>query len=331
MAVAVRSFAKINLGLRIGARREDGFHELRTVYQTIALYDLVRVEAARGTGIEIRSKHPQVPCDESNTCYRIAERVARLLKVRGRIVVTIEKNLPVQGGLGAASSNGIATLLGLERVLKQQIPAEEKLRMAAEVGSDLPLFLLGGAVAGVGRGEEVYALPDLPQISCVVALPRVAVSTPKAFADWDEQFASPLSSGKLTGHSKSDTINEFHRTVFAALGSQNHAGLSSGVPAKGRGDRAEALLLDLVRTGIENDFERVVFPQHPELRDIKRVLERHGAEFASLSGSGSAIFGLFKSKEAAEKAAGHLQNQGITAQSTSTLTRKEYWERLFKA
>src|SRR5262245_16227451 len=171
MAVSVRSFAKINLGLRIGARRDDGFHELRTVYQTVALYDVVRVEVGRGTGIEIRSKHPQVPCDESNTCHRIAERVARLLKVRGRIVITIEKNLPVQGGMGGASSNGVATLLGLERALKEQIPPEAKLRIAAEVGSDLPLFLLGGAVVGAGRGEEVYAMPDLPPIACVVALP----------------------------------------------------------------------------------------------------------------------------------------------------------------
>jgi 4-diphosphocytidyl-2-C-methyl-D-erythritol kinase len=330
MAVSVRSFGKINLGLRIGARREDGFHELRTVYQTIALHDVVRVEVGRGTGVEIRSKHPQVPCDESNTCYRIAERAARLLKVRGRIVITIEKNLPVQGGLGAASSNGVAALLGLERALKQQIPAEDKLRMAAEVGSDLPLFLLGGAVVGVGRGEEVYAMADLPALSCVIAMPSVAVSTPQAFADWDEQFSSPPSSAKLTIHSKSDTINEFHRLVFAALGGHNHAELSSGVPAKNRGDRAEALLLDLVRTGIENDFERVVFPQHPELRDIKRVLERQGAEFASLSGSGSAVYGLFKSKEAADTAARHLQDDGIAAESTSTLDRKQYWERLFK-
>src|SRR5262249_6543518 len=152
-----------------------------------------------------------------------------------------------------ASSNAVATLLGLERALKQHIAPEEKLRMASEVGSDLPLFLLGGTVAGVGRGEEAYALPDLPRIASVVALPPVSVSTPKAFSDWDEQFSSAAGNGKLTLHGKSDTINEFHRMVFAALGGQNRAGLSSGVPAN-RGDRAEALLLDLVRTGIENDF-----------------------------------------------------------------------------
>lgn len=335
MSVSVRSFAKINLGLRIGARREDGFHELRTVYQTIGLHDVVRVEVGRGTGIEIRSKHPQVPCDESNTCYRVTERVLRLLKERARIVVQIEKNLPVQGGLGGASSNAVAVLLGLERALKVEIPSDEKLRIAAEVGSDVPLFVVGGTVVGVGRGEEVYGMPDVPPISCVVALPRVAVSTSKAFADWDEQYSDfrpgAQSGAKLTVNIKSDTINEFHRSVFAALGAQNHAGSLSGVPAKNGGDRAEALLLDLVRTGIENDFERVVFPQHPELRDIKRALERQGAEFASLSGSGSAIYGLFKSKQAAEKAARHLQDDGIEAQLTSTLSRREYWQRLFKA
>lgn len=329
MAVGVRSFAKINLGLRIGAKRPDGFHELRTLYQTIALHDLIRVEASRGVGIEIRSKHPLVPCDESNTCYRVAERVLRSLKARAKVVIQIEKNLPVQGGLGSASSNAVAVLLALERVFKAQIPADEKLRIAAEVGSDLPLFLLGGTVLGVGRGEEVYGVVDLPAIPCVVVQPPVAVSTPKAFADWDEHFGAAQPGGKLTVNSKSDTINEFHRSVFAVLGAQNHAGFLSGVPAKKSGDRAEALLLDLVRTGIENDFERVVFPQHPELRDIKRALERQGAEYASLSGSGSAIYGLFKSKQAAEKAAEHLQNDGLRAQATSTLGRREYWERLW--
>ena len=330
MAVAVRSFAKINLGLRIGAKRDDGFHELRTVYQTVALHDIVRVDISRGTSIEIRCKHPQVPCDESNTCYRVAERVLRRLKARHRVVIAIEKKLPVQGGLGAASSNAIATMLAMERALKTQIPAEEKLQLAAEVGSDVPLFLVGGTILGAGRGEEVYAMPDVPQVWCVIALPKVAVSTPKAFADWDERSQGDgARAQKLTRNGKPDTINEFHRSVFAALGVQNHAGPLSGVPAKKSGDRAEALLLDLVRTGIENDFERVVFPQYPELRDIKRALERQGAQYASLSGSGSAVYGLFPSKPAAEKAASHLQKDDIPAQATSTLSRREYWQQLW--
>ena len=185
MTVTVRSFAKINLGLCIGASRPDGFHDLRTVYQTIALHDIIRVQVGRGTGIEIRCDDPRVPKDATNTCYRIAERAMAALRARGRVTITIEKRLPVQGGLGAGSGNAVAALLALERALKKKLPGAERLRIAAEVGSDLPLFLVGGTVLGVGRGEEVYPLPDLPSTCCVVATPEIGVSTPQAFADWD--------------------------------------------------------------------------------------------------------------------------------------------------
>src|SRR5579864_4869439 len=113
MPTTVRSYAKINIGLAIGPVREDAFHELRTVYQTITLHDVVKVDLGRGTGIEIRCKNPRVPADESNTCYRVAERVMRTVGQRGKIVITIEKRLPIRGGLGAASSNAVATLLGM--------------------------------------------------------------------------------------------------------------------------------------------------------------------------------------------------------------------------
>jgi 4-diphosphocytidyl-2-C-methyl-D-erythritol kinase len=362
MPVTVRSFAKINLGLRIGALRGDGFHELRTVYQTIALHDLIRVEVLRGSGIEIRCADPRVPADGSNTCYRMVERALAALKARGRVVITIGKRLPVQGGLGGASGNAVAALLGLERALKKELAWGEKLRIAAEVGSDLPLFLIGGTVLGVGRGEEVYPLPDLPAVDCVVATPEVGVSTPQAFADWDRMCgagalaretvelrstwtgqspvptpalsprASP-SSAKLTHPTPSDRIVELGRDMAVWLSGlsqskssqSNKAGkVLSGVPAMGRG-RAETLLLDLVRTGIENDFEQVVFPKYPELREVKRVLERAGARYASLSGSGSALYGLFGSRAAAVKAAARLRKSGIRAAVTTTLTRPQYW------
>ena len=189
MTISVRAFAKINLGLRIGAPREDGFHELLTVYQTIGLHDVIRVSVGRGSGIEIRCSDPRVPKDESNTCYRIVEKAMQALNAKGRVVIEIEKRLPVQGGLGGASANAVARVLGLERALKKPLPAEERLRIAAEVGSDLPLFLVGGTVLGVGRGEQVYPLEDLPATACVVVTPEVGVSTPKAFAEWDRLIA----------------------------------------------------------------------------------------------------------------------------------------------
>jgi 4-diphosphocytidyl-2-C-methyl-D-erythritol kinase len=345
MPVTVRSFAKINLGLSIGALRPDGFHDLRTVYQTIALHDIIQVGVGRGTGIEIRCEDPRVPRDASNTCYRVAERAMEALQARGRVIITIDKRLPVQGGLGAGSGNAVAALIALERALKKELPGAEKLHIAAEVGSDLPLFLVGGTVLGVGRGEEVYPLPELPATVCVVATPDIGVSTPRAFADWDgmmaEETAEPRSartgrrpvptqsgqgaaSPKLTAQAPSDRMIEFGRMVSAWLSDQP----LSGVPvSKGRG-RAETSLLDLVRTGIENDFERVVFPKYPELCKVKSVLERAGAFYASLSGSGSALYGLFRSRAAGEKAVARLRRDGVPAVVTTTMTRQQYWKKI---
>jgi 4-diphosphocytidyl-2-C-methyl-D-erythritol kinase len=348
--VRIRSFAKINLGLGIGALRPDGFHELRTVYQTIMLHDMIRVELTRGTGIEIRCEDPRVPKDESNTCYRTVQLAIDALKIRGRVIVEIEKQLPVQGGLGGASGNAVAALLALERAVKKKLSGPERLRIATEVGSDLPLFLIGGTVLGVGRGEEVYPLPDLPSVPCVVALPEVAVSTPKAFGEWDRKACAGdpkpvelrstrtaeggrphMTSGKLTQSYPSDRILEFSRRFAAWLSNQSKIGSGkglSGVSAK-RGGRAETPLLDLVHTGIENDFEQVVFPQYPELREVKRVLERVSALYASLSGSGSAVYGLFRTRLAAQRAAAALEKRGTAAFVTKTLTRRQYWRNVF--
>jgi 4-diphosphocytidyl-2-C-methyl-D-erythritol kinase len=220
-------------------------------------------------------------------------------------------------------------------VLRKSLPASESLRIAAEVGSDLPLFLLGGTVLGASRGEEVYPLADLPATACVVVTPEVGVSTPSAFADWDEtRAAEPDSAGqpraafprkfqsKLTLTGASDRMNELGCSFSAWLSEQY-----SGAPF-GRG-RAENPLLALVRAGIKNDFEQVVFPEHPELVEVKKALLREGAKYASLSGSGSSLYGLFSSKAAAVGATARLRKHGWKAQATSTLSRRIYWNRLF--
>jgi 4-diphosphocytidyl-2-C-methyl-D-erythritol kinase len=312
MTVHVRSFAKINLGLYIGGLRQDGFHELLTVYQTIGLHDVIQVSVERGSGIEIRCDDPRVPQDQSNTCYLMVEKAMSALRAKGRVVIDIEKRLPVQGGMGGASSNAVAALLGLERALKKTLPAEERLRIAAEVGSDLPLFLIGGRVLGMGRGEQVYPLQDMPRMVCVVVTPEVGVSTPKAFGAWDR---------KLTTNESSDRMSELGRGLSAWLGE-----MYSGAPFR-RG-RRENPLLELVRAGIKNDFEEVVFPEYPELSEGESALERAGAKYASLSGSGSTLYGLFVSKETARAAVTKLRKQGWTAQATVTLPRREYWKRM---
>ncbi len=351
MAIAVRSFAKINLGLYIGARRADGFHNLRTVYQTIALHDVIRVsvdqskqERSRGIEIECNCDDARVPLDSSNTCYRMAALVMEALGAAGKVTIEIEKRLPVQGGLGAASSNAVATMLALEIALgvppaagqkserrrgkPRLYTGAERLRIAAEVGSDLPLFLVGGTVLGVGRGEEVYPLADLPATSLVLVTPEVGVSTPRAFAEWDALVerakAGEVRStvdNELTQSVSSDRLFAVGCVLSAWLRGNSHA----GAPAKAGG--RDGNLSDLVRAGIENDFERPVFSQLPELRDIKRALERAGSRYASLSGSGSTLYGLFGSAADAATAAKRLCKQGLKAVATRTLTRREYWKR----
>jgi 4-diphosphocytidyl-2-C-methyl-D-erythritol kinase len=333
MTVSVRSFAKINVGLRIGGARADGFHELLTVYQTIGLHDLMRVSLSPGSGIEIRCSDPRVPKDESNTCYRVVEKAMRALEAKGqRVLIEIEKRLPLQGGMGGASANAAATLLALEKVVKKSLSARERLRIAAEVGSDLPLFLVGGTVLGVGRGEQVYPLEDLPETACVVVTPPVGVSTPNAFGEWDRTTRGAGTSallglsaagrkakpGPLTLPGASDRMDQLG-CEFSAWLSESYSG------APFRRGRAENPLLALVRAGIKNDFEEVVFPAYPELSEGKRALERAGASYASLSGSGSTLYGLYASRASARVAAAKLRRQGWTAQATVTLTRQKYW------
>jgi 4-diphosphocytidyl-2-C-methyl-D-erythritol kinase len=327
MSTSLRSYSKINLGLAIGPARPDGFHALTTLYQTLEIHDVVTVEArtSRRLSISLSSNHPRVPADARNTAWRMVERAAGFLGVAAEIHVHIEKRLPVQGGLGGGSANAVAALLALEQELGVRVPSPDRFSLAREIGSDVPLFLLGGAVLGVGRGEEVYPLPEMPSFPCVLALPDVGVSTPRAYRDWDALQAAELPA-PLTPRPPSSTIDTLSRSIAAAFGEPH----SSGVFSLGR-DRAETPLLALVRTGIENDFERVIFSQYPFLGDIKRVLagdpaQEDAAVYAALSGSGSALFGLYHALPAAEAALTRLRSHGISGLLTRTLPRAEYWQ-----
>jgi len=223
---------------------------------------------------------------------------------------------------------------------------------------------VGGTVLGLERGEQVFSLPDFPPTACVVVTPAIGVSTPRAFGEWDRiQGLKPSSSkalvappstrsgqamkggsstagpcpagteecvppytglGKLTASYGSDRMKQLGYGLSAWLSEWY-----SGAPSNLRGGRAGNPLLALVRAGIENDFEQVVFPEHPELGEAKRALVRVGAKYASLSGSGSTLYGLFASRRAADLAVDRLRKAGWAAQATSTLTRAAYWRRLY--
>jgi len=342
MSTQVCSYSKVNLGLAIGPTRPDGFHGLTTVYQTLELHDVVTVQAKRAwsTKIVLTTNDERVPTDGRNTCWKMVERALERLQMAAEVHVHIDKRLPVQGGMGAGSANAAAALIGLERELGAALTGGERLRLAGDVGSDVPLFLLGGIVLGLGRGERVVPLPDLPAIWSVVAVPEVGVSTPQAFRDWDAQAVD----SELTQGGKPDKLDQLslaYASWYAELGTSGiirgsypgNIQAGSEVAQGGqRDDLAENALLSLVRTGVENDFERVVFPAYPSLREIKRLLMGAGSEaalYAALSGSGSALFGLYRSETDAQAAQRRVQDAGVKALITKTLPRREYWTKMF--
>ena len=374
MATAVRSHAKINLGLYVGAPRPDGFHGLATVYQTLELFDVVTVTARRAdaTAIHLTSNDERVPRDGRNTAWKMVELALSELDVTAEVEIHIEKRLPVQGGMGAGSANAVAALVGLERELlaanmlacdvggcqagllsperfaerlgtPESDPIFKKtgnwpvwqLEIAEKVGSDVPLFLVGGAVLGRDHGQSVFPLPDFEPVWCVLAIPAVGVSTPQAFRALDALCAAQ----GLTAEPSDDRLEELSRAFVSAFGKISSEGGqetgSSGVPAVGgnlAGPHESALVRTGILTWVENDFERVVFPQHPSLAEIKRILagsdRPEAALLAMLSGSGSALFGLYQTCGDAEAALGRLRAAGVEGRLTRTLPRRAYWSEM---
>jgi 4-diphosphocytidyl-2-C-methyl-D-erythritol kinase len=370
MPTTVRSHAKINLGLGIGAPRADGFHSLLTVYQTLEIHDLVTVTArpSSSTSIRLTTNNDRVPTDERNTAWKIVAKALRTLAKTADVDIHIDKRLPVQGGLGAGSGNAAAALIGMEAELaradrplrslpKRELPrdlggahrlgwwASYRLQIAAMVGSDVPLFLIGGAVLGTDHGQEVYPLPDIkPAIWCVVATPDVGVATPQAFRDWDAQWADKglnvedgLTADDLNSRMKG--LSTVYASVFAGRIPRGADGAGSSGVLSGGEDLAGPNESALVRTGISswlrNDFEQVVFLQHPSLAEIKRILAADGtpeaAAHASLSGSGSALYGLYRTRGDAEAAQERLRAAGIGSHLTRTLPRSTYWGEMLES
>lgn len=292
MHATARAFAKINLGLKIVARRDDGFHELRTVFQTISLADRLTLHLTSGRGVTLVSSGLPVPAGPDNLAVRAALLAAKRFQIRGHITIALHKQIPLGAGLGGGSSDAAAVLRMLARAARRPPVLCDLLALARELGSDVPLFLLGGTVLGLGRGDEVYALPDLAPWHCVLAMPRSirvsGLATPAAFALWDRQHRA-----ELTESRRSSTLMEFCSLVDQVL------------PAfrtlRNRGSQEPK-----VHAGIENDFLPGVFSLSPDFPRIHRQLCRSSAAWVGLTGSGAAQFGLFRRTEPAKAVASAL-------------------------
>jgi len=271
----LKAFGKINLGLKVLGRRPDGYHELRTVYQTISVADELEIEyePAGEARLVVESSAPY----PDNLVGRAALALVEATGIGGRIRIRLQKRIPAGAGLGGGSSDAAAVLLALPVLAGVRMGFNELLEVASRLGSDVPLFLLGGAVLGVGRGTEVYPLPELPPYTGVAVFPREHVSTPEAYRALGRGSWVPGQPAEL---------GRFEELV---------AGFDAPV--------------DLARLGelSENDFETVIGQQVPEFAMLREQLQAMGAQLVRLSGSGSALFGLFPRRDLAQRARRALQ------------------------
>ena len=286
-----RAHAKVNLDLRVLGTRPDGYHELRTVFQTIELHDLLTAQTKAGAFV-LKCRTPGVPLDERNLVWKSA---AALWKALGRAgdphdtVVTIEKHIPAEAGLGGGSADAAAALQILAR-LWGGAPLSLLREVAGGIGSDVPFFLSGGTALGLGRGEEIYPLVDLPRHWVAIVRPPFGVSTAEAYTWYDEDRAA---------------------------GVREPRGDLQILPVPWPSRAAQMV----------NDLEPTVMRRHPEIGAVKAGLREAGAVAAAMSGSGSAVFGLFRTRPAAAAAVRSLGRTGVVALLSRTVSRAEHERR----
>jgi 4-diphosphocytidyl-2-C-methyl-D-erythritol kinase len=281
--VKIRSFAKINLGIEVLNKREDNYHNIRTLFQTVDLSDVLEFREAAGNTIMLRGNDETIPWDEKNLIFQAAHFLKQKYSKGGGVNINVIKNIPAGKGLGGGSSNAAMTLYALN-VLWDLGLSRDELRMAAgKLGADVPFFLEGGLCLGEERGDVIVAIPDLPRLYCVLALPSFPVSTAGIYGRL-----------RLTSKDKESKINQF--------------------------------LAEREFGRLENRLEEVVFSLYPRLKEIKSFFRQREAMLSLVTGTGSAVFGLYLEKEKAEKALIELQRTE-EALLVETLSRERYWKR----
>ena len=291
-SVSLPSFAKINLDLRILGTRPDGYHDLRTVFQSLALFDNVTVMVRRGP-IAVTCDEPDIPTDQRNLVWKAASLLQRVATGKSSaprdISIDLRKRVPSEAGLGGGSSNAAMTLLALNKLWKLDLDLATLTRIGARLGADVPYFLGGGTALGLGRGDDVYPLADLPPVHVVILRPGFGVSTNDAYQWFDE---------------------ESRRRVREPV----PRAIPPGWPAWS--------------ATLRNDLEAPVVRHHPAIGRIRQSLLDAGAAFAAMSGSGSAVFGLFERADAARRTANDLARPGWLSLHTRTLSRRDYARRV---
>lgn len=284
------SFAKINLTLRVLGRREDGYHELDTVFQTISLHDELTFDARDDARLELNCDAHGIPSDETNLVHRAAVALRERYGVRRGARVELHKKIPAGGGLGGGSSNAAVALMGLARLWEIETERRTLAEIGAALGADVPFFLIGGTALGMGRGTDIHPLADVPQKYLLLITPDINVSTVEAYKSLNAPaLTKPLSPANLTV------------------------------------SRVQAEISGSLHAVLENDFERVIYRLYPEIERARTSLVAAGASRALLSGSGASVFALFDSLDEREGARGRLQVEpGWQVFVCTTLARAAY-------
>ena len=293
LSLTLSAHAKINLDLRVLGLRPDGYHDLRTVFQSLALHDTLTFTPCSGP-FRIECDDPTLPTDRRNLIWKAASLLWRTLgRRRGDtprdVMVMVRKRVPAKAGLGSGSADAAIALLGCAHIWKLEVDPPTLNRLAARIGADVPFFLVGGTALGLGRGDDIYPLVDLPRTEVVIVRPEFGVSTVEAYGWYDNEPRRPV----------------------------REAG-SRGLPQK----------WPQWATSLRNDLEPAVTRHHPTIARIKHALLDAGAVFAAMSGSGSAVFGLFDRPDAARRTATDLARPGWHVVNTRTLSRSDYGRRL---
>lgn len=266
----IKSFAKINLGLEVEKKRTDGYHEIRTLFQTISLSDSLEFGLEEGGEIRLFGDDPSIPWDERNLIFRAASALKKTYAVESGAWIRVIKTIPAGKGLGGGSSNAAMTLRALSKLWRLDLAHSEILSLAARLGADVPFFLEGGLCLGEGRGDVLTPLPDLPLFYCVLLLPSQVISTADVYARV-----------RLTSPTKGSKIKRFLT-------------------------RREIGLIER----LENTLEETVFGLYPRLKEYKDFFLAREAVLSLMSGSGSCVYGLYRDRERAEQALAEWTGDG---------------------
>lgn len=274
----LKALGKINLGLDVLGRRENGYHDVRMVMQTLYLYDQITIEKTEKPGIELSTNLFYLPVNENNLAYRAADLLMQEFEVEEGVKITLEKHIPVAAGMAGGSSNAAAVLYGINRMFSLGLSQEELMERGVKLGADVPYCIMRGTVLAEGIGEILTPLPAMPRCTVLVAKPPISVSTKLVYE-------------KLDAHEI-----------------ENHPDIDGVLEGLERQD------LKKIASSMGNVLERVTVEEYPVIEEIKEMMKENGALNAMMSGSGPTVFGLYSDKRMAKEAAQKIKESGIAKQ-----------------